>query len=102
MLSDNYRRFLSQNLLNALRTFVEYIAVKIYLTGKKETVNYDNETVRIALDEKCRGNIKFIERFHYYLQISRSHYIENNDSDLTTIVPFSVTYVVSIHKSQGL
>lgn len=79
--SDNDRGFLSQNLLNALRTFVEYIAVKIYLTGKTETVNYDNKTVRIALDDiKCRGNIKFIERFHYYLQISRSHYVENDDS----------------------
>lgn len=79
--SDNDRGFLSQNLLNALRTFVEYIAVKIYLTGKTENVNYDNKTVRIALDDiKCRGNIKFIERFHYYLQISRSHYIENDDS----------------------
>ena len=79
--SDNDRGFLSQNLLNALRTFVEYIAVKIYLTGKTETVNYDNKTVRIALDDiKCKGNIKFIERFHYYLQISRSHYVENDDS----------------------
>ena len=79
--SDNDRGFLSQNLLNALRTFVEYIAVKIYLTGKTETVNYNNKTVRIALDDiKCRGNIKFIERFHYYLQISRSHYVENDDS----------------------
>ena len=27
---------------------------------------------------------------------------EDNDSDLTTIVPFSVAYAVSIHKSQGL
>ena len=79
--SDDDRGFLSQNLLNALRTFVEYIAVKIYLTGKTETINYDNGTVRIALDYiKSRGKIKFIERFHYYLQISRSHYIENNDS----------------------
>lgn len=79
--SDDDRGFLSQNLLNALRTFVEYIAVKIYLTGKTETINYDNGTVRIALDYiKSRGKIKFIERFHYYLQISRSHYIENDDS----------------------
>jgi len=79
--SDNERGLLSQNLLNALRTFVEYIAFKIYLTGKIGTFNYDNKTVRIALDDiKCRGNIKFIERFHYYLQISRSHYIEDDDS----------------------
>lgn len=27
---------------------------------------------------------------------------EDDDSDLTTIVPFSVAYAVSIHKSQGL
>lgn len=27
---------------------------------------------------------------------------EDNDSDLTTIVPFSVAYAVSMHKSQGL
>ena len=27
---------------------------------------------------------------------------EDNDSDLATIVPFSVAYAVSIHKSQGL
>ena len=68
--SNNDRGFLSQNLLNALRTFVEYVAVKIYLTGKTETVNYDNKTVRIALNDiKSRGEIKFIERFHYYLQI---------------------------------
>ena len=74
--SADDRGFLSQNLLNALRTFVEYIAVKIYLTGKTEIINYDNGTVRIALDYiKSRGRIKFIERFHYYLQISRSHYI---------------------------
>ena len=79
--SNDERGFLSQNLLNALRTFIEYIAFKIYLTGKTETINYDNGTVRIALDYiKSKGNIKFIERFHYYLQISRSHYIENDDS----------------------
>ena len=79
--SADDRGFLSQNLLNSLRTFLEYIVVKIYLTGKTETINYDNKTVRIALDDiKCRGNIKFIERFHYYLQISRSHYVENDDS----------------------
>ena len=79
--SNNDRGFLSQNLLNALRTFVEYVAVKIYLTGKTETVNYDNKTVRIALNDiKSRGEIKFIERFHYYLQISRSHYVEKDDA----------------------
>lgn len=77
----NDRGFLSQNLLNGLRTFIEYIAFKIYLEWKNETINYDNKTIRDALDYiKSKGNIKYIERFHYYLQISRSHYIENDDS----------------------
>lgn len=74
------RGFLSQNILAGLRTFVEYIAFKIYLDGKTETTVYNNNTVRNALDYiKARGNIKFIERFHYYLQISKSHYIEDDD-----------------------
>ena len=46
----NDRGFLSQNLLNGLRTFIEYIAFKIYLEGKNETINYDNKTIRDALD----------------------------------------------------
>ena len=78
--SKGERGFLSQNILAKLRTFVEYTAFKIYLEGKRETIIYNNRTVRNALDYiKSRGNIKFIERFHYYLQISTSHYIENDD-----------------------
>lgn len=78
--AKDQRGFLSQNLLNGLRTFIEYIAFKLYLEGKTETIKYNNITVRKALDNiKSKGNIKYIERFHYYLQISRSHYIENDD-----------------------
>ena len=28
---------------------------------------------------KGRGNIKYIERFHYFLQITKSHYVESDD-----------------------
>lgn len=78
--SNAERGFLSQNLLNALRTFLEYIAFKIYLGVNRETIKYNNETIRFALDYiKSKANMKFIERFHYYLQISRSHYSENDD-----------------------
>ena len=54
------RGFLSQNLLNSLRTFVEYIAFKIYLTGRTDLLVYNNKTVGDAmLYIKSRGNIKF-------------------------------------------
>ena len=61
--TSDERGFLSQNLLAGLRTFVEYIAFKIYLEGKNETYIYNNKTVRNALDYiKGKGNIKFIEK----------------------------------------
>ena len=76
------RGFLSQNVLAQLRTFVEYIGLKIYLeyNNPDEEIVYNDKTVSNSMNFiKGRGNIKFIERFHYYLQISKSHYIENDD-----------------------
>lgn len=76
------RGFLSQNVLSQLRTFVEYIGLKIYLeyNNPKDELVYNDNTVSDSMKFiKGRGNIKFIERFHYYLQISKSHYIENDD-----------------------
>lgn len=80
--SDDDRGFLSQNVLAQLRTFVECIGLKIYMEYKNlecELVYNDNTISDSMKFIKGRGNIKFIERFHYYLQISKSHYIENDD-----------------------
>ena len=79
---DDDRGFLSQNVLAQLRTFVEYIGLKIYLeyNNPNDDLVYNDITVSDSMKFiKGRGNIKFIERFHYYLQISKSHYIENDD-----------------------
>lgn len=76
------RGFLSQNVLGQLRTFVEYIGLKVFLeyNNSGDELVYNDKTVSDAMKFiKGRGNIKFIERFHYYLQISKSHYIENDD-----------------------
>lgn len=79
---DDDRGFLSQNVLAQLRTFVEYIGLKIYLeyNNPNDDLVYNDITVSDSMKFiKGRDNIKFIERFHYYLQISKSHYIENDD-----------------------
>ena len=76
------RGFLSQNILSQLRTFVEYIGLKIYLEYNElgQTIVYDDQTVsKSMLFIKGRGNLKYIERFHYFLQITKSHYVESDD-----------------------
>ena len=68
------RGFLSQNILSQLRTFVEYIGLKIYLEYNElgQTIVYDDQTVsKSMLFIKGRGNLKYIERFHYFLQITK-------------------------------
>lgn len=80
--NEGDRGFLSQNILAQLRTFVEYIGLKIYLeyNNPNDELIYNDGTISSAMKFiKGRGNIKFIERFHYYLQISKSHYVENDD-----------------------
>jgi Viral (Superfamily 1) RNA helicase. len=80
-LSKDDRGFLSQNILSELRTFVEYIAFKIHLDGQSAVKDYNNNTIKEALNYiKGRSSTKFIEKFHYYLQITTSHYIQNDDS----------------------
>lgn len=76
------RGFLSQNILGQLRTFVEYIGLKIYLEYNDfgQTIVYNDKTISKAMTFiKGRGNLKYIERFHYFLQITKSHYVESDD-----------------------
>lgn len=80
--NNDDRGFLSQNVLAQLRTFVEYIGLKIFLeyNNPNNDVLYNDATVSQSMKFiKGKDNLKFIERFHYYLQISKSHYIENDD-----------------------
>ena len=70
----NQRGLLSQNILGNLRTFVEYIGLKIYLENNElgQTIIYDDQTVTKAMNYiKGRSNIKFIDTLHYYLQVRR-------------------------------
>jgi energy-coupling factor transporter ATP-binding protein EcfA2 len=70
---DSERGLLSQNILAQLRNFVELIALKAeHGTGDIE-VTYEN-ICRANAFVRSKGNLRFLCRFHDFLQITASHY----------------------------
>ncbi|MCH8518295.1 ATP-dependent RecD-like DNA helicase [Candidatus Gracilibacteria bacterium] len=78
---DNFslgdRGFLSQNILDKLRTFVEQIAVKI---AKKEEYSYKIYQTEAKHIISSIYKYKFLYQFHRSLQISKSHYIQSEQN----------------------
>ncbi|MGJ8689986.1 MAG: ATP-dependent DNA helicase [Gammaproteobacteria bacterium] len=70
---DSERGLLSQNILAQLRNFVEHIALKAQHGNKDVEVSYENITKANAF-VRSRGNLRFLYRFHDFLQITASHY----------------------------
>jgi energy-coupling factor transporter ATP-binding protein EcfA2 len=67
------RGAVSQDILKKLRDFVEHIMLKIYAGVQDIEYNYNNITNAISF-VKTKGDLKFLWRFHAYLQIVASHY----------------------------
>lgn len=67
------RGLLSQNILSQLRNFVEHISLKVYSRGNNIENTYQNITKAIGFI-KTKGQLRFLYKFHYYLQIIASHY----------------------------
>ena len=83
MSADENRGHLSQIILAHLRNFVEHIMLKIYAVDKLKTQDIDNkyDNIENAIAYvKTRGNLKFLRRFHGFLQISASHYTLEQES----------------------
>ena len=78
-LSSSDRGLLSQNILGHIRNFVEYIAVKAYSNGQDVNPNDYNLNVAALKDMQCRGELRFLYRFHEMLQKSVSHYTVDKD-----------------------
>lgn len=83
---DNIARFgaterglLSQNILGHIRNFVEYVAIKAYSDGEDVNPNDYSLNVSAINNMKCRGNLRFLYRFHELLQKSVSHYTVDKD-----------------------
>jgi hypothetical protein len=70
---DSERGLLSQNILSQLRNFVEHISLKVYSGGRDIDNTYENIT-RANAYVSSRGNLKFLNKFHNFLQITASHY----------------------------
>ena len=67
--------FISQNILSALRTFVEAISVKLVWEN-----NYTNEIFKSKAKAFIWTNYDYLFKFHKRLQISESHYIQSEDN----------------------
>lgn len=75
------RGAVSQDILSNLRTFVEHTMFKIYAHANVTTYNYSNIDQAISF-VKTKGHLKFLWRFHAFLQIVASHYtLEPEDSE---------------------
>jgi energy-coupling factor transporter ATP-binding protein EcfA2 len=67
------RGAVSQDILKKLRDFVEHIMLKIYAGVQNIEYNYNNIENAISF-VKTKGELKFLWKFHAYLQIVASHY----------------------------
>jgi energy-coupling factor transporter ATP-binding protein EcfA2 len=75
------RGAVSQDILSNLRTFVEHVMFKIYAHSNNTTYDYNKLVDAIAF-VKQKGQLKFLWKFHSYLQVVVSHYtLEPEDSE---------------------
>jgi len=70
---DSERGLLSQNILAQLRNFIEHIALKAQHGAKDVEITYEN-ICQANIFVRSRGNLRFICRFHDFLQVTTSHY----------------------------
>src|SRR5690606_32827689 len=78
---DSERGLLSQNILAQLRNFVEHVALKAGHGTNEIEITYEN-ICQANTFVRSRGNLRFLCRFHDFLQITASHYTldpENSD-----------------------
>ena len=73
------RGVVSQDILGTLRTFLEHIMLKFYSSNNEIENTYQNICKAISFS-KTRSDLKIIARFHDYLQIVASHYIQDEEN----------------------
>ena len=75
--SEDERGFLSQNIIDKLRTFVEAVSVKV---SGENTYNYKIFQNKGKLYVASRGDLKFLSNFHRSLQKTVSHYLPTEEN----------------------
>ena len=71
------RGFLSQNILEHLRTFIEAVSVKVI--GETE-YSYDIFQNKAKNYVAVKSDVRFLSKFHKFLQHSKSHYATDEES----------------------
>lgn len=80
LISEENRGFISQNLLAQFRTLVEILAVKYYMKFTKQNLSYNWDVIREASKYlKKNPKLIFLNKFHNCLQMTESHYIQDED-----------------------
>lgn len=79
MTTDVDRGFVSQNIINNLRNLVEAVDQRIYSEHASITLNKYDDIKRAVLYVASRGDLRFLNRFHHYLQASASHFSPDED-----------------------
>lgn len=87
-LKDDERGFRSQNILNNLRNLVEAIDQRIYSDVEPIVANNYDDIEKAVRYVASRGELRFLSRFHDYLQISVSHYTPDEDSSIRLMLKY--------------
>ena len=89
LLSEATKGFFAQNILKELRDLVEAIDQRIYSEVKPgiEVNDYDEIPKAISY-VASRGDLKFLSKFHDFLQASVSHYTPDEDSSIRLMLKY--------------
>ncbi len=87
-MTNSDRGFISQNILNNLRNLVEAIDQRIYSEHANLILNKYEDIERAVTYVKSRGDLRFLDRFHYYLQAAVSHFIPDEDGATRLILKY--------------
>lgn len=82
------RGFHSQNILNNLRNLVEAIDQRIYSEIEPIVPNNYDDIEKSVRYVASRGELRFLSRFHDYLQVSVSHYTPDEDSSIRLMLKY--------------
>lgn len=95
------RGLLSQNILSQLRNFVEHVSLKAYSRGSDIDDSYENITKANAYVE-TRGELRFLTKFHQFLQITASHYtLDEENSERLMLKYYEYLLKIKLYLKKG-
>lgn len=89
LLTEDSKGFSAQNILKELRDLVEAIDQRIYSDVKPGIDLNDYDEIPKAINYVAsRGDLKFLSKFHDFLQASVSHYTPDEDSSIRLMLKY--------------